>query len=218
MTHTGNPESTTLSGAEYAVRASAFNDGVELATTFFKTRRAILARNTPQTLSASSEQLSRAFAHLAARVIRRYPRVLRHLLTTEFIAGVLNNLLDEEEWRDDRALTLSDLTKLKMMLRRRSRARWRRTPVRAPSGQEYELQALALEDGRKLAARFFEARKSIPEQQADHDQWYESVERFTQELVDTAIGAMATYPSRLRYWLSEEQLGGFIAALLTRDT
>jgi len=140
-------------------------------------------------------------------------------LTTEFIAGLVNHPLDEEQWQYQSAVTESDWAKLTMKLRRTSRARWRSTPVRTPAGQTtYKLQARALEDGRKLAARLCAARKAIPNQCAEHEQRGEVVERFTQDLTDAAIGAVATYPSHLRCWLTSELLGGFIAALLPQNS
>jgi hypothetical protein len=214
MAHTGRPESTELSGAEYALRASAFNDGVLLSCELLRTRSAILGR---KSLPTSSEQLSRAFAHLAARVIRHYPRILRHLLTAEFVAGLVNSLLAEWRWNYPSELTESDWEKLTKRLRDSSRARWRSTPVRTASGQEYQPQARALEDGRKLAARLCEATKAIPDERTDREQWLEVLERFTHELVDEAIAAVATYPSQLRCWLTTELLGGFLAALLPPD-
>jgi hypothetical protein len=209
-------DSSMLSGAEQGMRASAFNDGVRLEREFMMTRCAILGTKT-QPRRPTSEQFAGAFAHLAARAIRRYPRVLRHLLTTEFIAGLLSNLLAEQRWQCQIALTESEWAQLTTTLRRRSRARWRSRSVRTQPTQEYEPQARAREDGRKLAETLCLKREAIPDRRTNHEQWEEVVGPSAVELVDTAIAAVATYPFHLRDWMTAELVGVVLATVLPQN-
>lgn len=229
--------SRELSDHEFGIRAPAFDEGVAVAGRFFFARQALLQQHAPQKPPLTAvPRFSARFVRFVEMPLRGLRNRHRLLQTTEFVAGLMCELLNEYEWQrplHEQAGPDFPLSLLPTRASLRTKMAWK------SFRQEPAWKARARQDGYELVNQFLTLRMAVQRLLAEvqeaspkanpnapipsiHDEairvrLYTAVNCFMPALVYRVLEALHRYPTHLRYFLASRLLGAFIAQLIAQD-
>jgi hypothetical protein len=232
--------SRELSDHEISLRVPAFNEGVAIADRlFFFARRSLLHKYAPQKPPFTAvRNFSARFVRLVEPPLRGIPDRHRFLQTTEFLAGLMCQFLDEGEWHLS-GLPLNEHVNSRFppSLLPSTATGTRRASLSSSHARAWK--ARAHQDGRDLVDDFLEVRlarkgfsddpkavdrKTTPDAPTSstnalvaYSPRYILTNCFIHGLVHMVMEATRRYPRHLGYFLLPHLLGGFVAGLIALD-